>query len=232
MIPRLIHQTAKTADLPRREQMFQQALIKLHPGWKYKLWTDEDNLAFVKSEFPEFFDVFVGLPKNIMRADVIRYLLMDRLGGLYLDTDYEMLKPFDMVEHDCVLPLETAGDLNPSSRIANSVFAAAPGHPFFRRVIDRLKSNPPLDPQTDVLTSTGPHFISEVLHSMSSEEMTVFTPRCELFNPPTPIGSRRRQVIVDAGVAYGIHHCHGSWRDYSIWEKVRLHVSQLIQRLT
>ena len=59
-----------------------------------------DNLAFVKSEYPDFVDVFVGLPKNIMRADVIRYLLMDKLGGLYLDTDYEMLKPFDLIDHD------------------------------------------------------------------------------------------------------------------------------------
>ncbi len=137
MIPKLIHQTARTADLPEKWRGFQQKLQSLHPDWTYRLWTDDDNLAFVHAEYPDFTDTYARLPKSIMRADVIRYLLMYRLGGLYLDLDYEMLKPFDLTGHACVLPLEDAGEPGVRDpRVGNALLAAAPGHPFFKAVID------------------------------------------------------------------------------------------------
>ncbi|MFZ0930337.1 MAG: glycosyltransferase, partial [Syntrophobacteraceae bacterium] len=99
MIPKLIHQTAKTHELPSEWRRFQQIVRELHPAWEYRLWTDEDNDAFVKKEYLNFLPVFRAFSKGIMRADVIRYLIMYRIGGLYLDLDYEMLKPFDLLAH-------------------------------------------------------------------------------------------------------------------------------------
>src|SRR4051812_18747662 len=117
MIPKILHQTYKSHDNMRRRWLrYQKKLIALHPDWKYNFWTDEDNLKFVKSEFPELLDIYVGLPKNIMRADVIRYMLLYRLGGLYMDMDYEMLRPFEFTNEECVLPWEIDGD-----RVANSI---------------------------------------------------------------------------------------------------------------
>jgi len=233
MIPKLIHQTAPTAEISEKWRPYQRRLIELHPGWTYRLWTDEDNLAFVKAEYPDFVDVFTGMPKNIMRADVIRYLLMYRLGGLYLDTDYEMLKPFDLVQYDCVLPIEDEGEPGKNNlRIANSFFASAPGHPFFKAVIDALKANPPRDPGANVLTTTGPHFISAVFHRLSpSERADIFLPKRELFNPYTPRNGREYRAILKQGVAYGIHHCHGTWREYSFPQRLRNHLSTLYHKL-
>src|SRR5438105_9445997 len=45
MIPKLIHQTAKTAEIPEKWRVYQKKVRALHPGWGYRLWTDEDNLA-------------------------------------------------------------------------------------------------------------------------------------------------------------------------------------------
>ncbi len=42
-----------------------------------------------------------------MRAGRNSYLLLYRLGGLYMDTDYEMLKPYDLLNYGAVLPWET-----------------------------------------------------------------------------------------------------------------------------
>lgn len=64
----------------------------------------------MQSEFPEFYSVYNGLPKSICRADVIRYLIMFKIGGLYLDLDYEMLKPFDLLDHAVVLPFSRQKD--------------------------------------------------------------------------------------------------------------------------
>jgi mannosyltransferase OCH1-like enzyme len=230
-IPKLVHQTAKTRELPERRRPYQKRLIDLHPGWKYHLWTDEDNLSFVRSEFPDFYEVFVGLPKPIMRADVIRYLLMYKLGGLYLDTDYEMLKPFDLVDHAAVLAWEASerprsdGDL-----LCNAIFASEPGHPFFKALIDDLNANPPLSPDADVLSATGPAFVTRVYRRWIGGHPIFLAPK-ELFSPITPHNQREYDAILKAGVAYGIHHCFGSWREWTLLQRAKVAAGRFYRRI-
>jgi mannosyltransferase OCH1-like enzyme len=83
MIPKVVHQTARNASIPSHWVPFQTRVRELHPEWEYRLWTDTDNLAFVKSRYPDLLTTYLALPKNIMRADVIRYMIMDSIGGLY-----------------------------------------------------------------------------------------------------------------------------------------------------
>lgn len=232
MIPRLIHQTAKTAELSDEARRYQQIVRDLHPDWTYKLWTDADNDAFVRSEFPDFHPVFVGLPKNIMRADVIRYLLMDRLGGLYLDLDYEMLRPFDLFDRDCVIPWESDPEQGAAHHLlGNCFFAAAPGHPFFRAVIDSLQAHPP-SADASVLETTGPGFITRVFRSLTPElQQTVHTPTRRYFHPPTPRNNREYQAIRRDAEVYGIHHCHGSWREYGLAERLKVWASHIYHKL-
>lgn len=42
-IPNIIHQTAKTAEIPSKWRLSQQGAKNLHPDWEYCLWTDKDN---------------------------------------------------------------------------------------------------------------------------------------------------------------------------------------------
>ena len=230
MIPKLIHQTAKTSDISPACREYQQTVRRLHPTWRYQLWTDVDNANFVRSEFPDFFATFEALPKNIMRADVIRYLLMYRMGGLYLDLDYEMLKPFDKLDHDIVLPFESDGDFGPGNdRVCNSIFAAAPGHPLFKMAIDDLQAYPPT-PDAEVIAATGPVFLTRIFRSAVAAGIDVFTPARPLFSPPTPQNKRQYQGIVTQGVSYGIHHCHGSWREYSLAQRIRAQLAHQVKR--
>jgi mannosyltransferase OCH1-like enzyme len=233
MIPTLIHQTAKTAELPPKAVAYRQKLLELHPDWTYRLWTDADNLQFVRQEYPDFYDVFVGLPKNIMRADVIRYLLLYRLGGLYLDTDYEMLKPFDLLNYDAVLPWETdCEDLSRGGRIGNSFMAAEPGHAFFKMVIDDLQNHPPLAADADVLHSTGPHYLTRILPQALAAGIIVHLPSRPLFNPYPPQSPRQYRKLVRQNVAYGIHHCFGSWRDFSLPRRIKQRIGSAIRWFT
>ncbi len=232
-IPKLIHQTAKTREVTDRCKPYQQRLIALHPDWEYHLWTDEDNLAFVKSEFPDFLDVFTSLPKPIMRADVIRYLLMYKLGGLYLDTDYEMLKPFDLLDYEAVLSWESSHKPVPGGDLlCNCIFASTPGHPLFKLMIDDLKSNPPLAEDPDVISATGPKFVTRIFHRAKDLGLPVYTPSTELFSPLTPRNEREYRAILSDGVAYGIHHCYGSWREWSLLQRARVAAGRLYRKIT
>lgn len=231
MIPKLIHQTAKTTDIPENCRPYVEKVKALHPDWQYRLWTDEDNLELVRTRRPEFVDVFRRLPKGIMRADAIRYVLMYELGGLYLDTDYEMLKPFDLTGHDVVLPLEADGSSGEPERASNSIFASVPGHPFWKMAIDDLIARPPLAPDVDVLSATGPLFITRILQQARTAGMTVHTPEPILFSPKTPRLTRQYRAIVNGGRSYGIHHCFGSWRDFTLAEKIKIGVRRLVGKI-
>lgn len=232
MIPKLIHQTAKTSEIPANLQGYVAKLRELHPDWHYHLWTDVDNLAFVKAEYPEFLEVWNGLPKNIMRADVIRYLLMYKLGGFYCDTDYEMIKPFDLNNKAVVLPWETDGEWGPNrTYICNSVFASSPGHLFWKMVIDDLKANPPRSAEMDVLEATGPAFLTRVYHRAKAAGLEMYSPKREYFSPPTPKSDKEYQAILKNPRTYGIHHCAGSWREYTLAQKIRHQVGRVVRKV-
>lgn len=213
MIPKIIHQTWKTNEVPGKWRHFVDKVKRLNPGWDYKLWSDNDNDVFVKKEFPEFYETFIGFPKPIMRADVIRYLIMYKIGGAYLDLDYEMLKPFDFADHKVVLPKNRSvlfGDKKDA--IGNCIFASEPGHQFWKDVIDDLQNNPPgIKDYGEVIDATGPGLLTRIYYSHSYDD--VHTPERILYHPPTPSGPKAAQKIRDNGESLGIHHPWGSWRE-------------------
>jgi mannosyltransferase OCH1-like enzyme len=227
MIPKLLHQTSKDGSVPASCRGYQEKVRTLHPDWQYQLWSDQDNLQFVRDQFPDMLELYQNLPKNIMRADVIRYLWMYRLGGLYLDLDFEMLRPFEFLDKEVVLPWEIEGEL-----VANAIIAAEPGHPFFKMVIDDLKANPPLAPDSYPPYTTGPQFLSRILVQARQANLNIFTPAPEIFSPPTPRSPRQYRKIVHDGVAHGIHHCYGSWVDYTLPQRIRNRLVSAIKWFT
>jgi mannosyltransferase OCH1-like enzyme len=58
---------------------------RLNPGWDYRFWTDEDLLAFMTREWPELLDLYLAYPRPIQRADLAKYCLLQRYGGVYAD---------------------------------------------------------------------------------------------------------------------------------------------------
>jgi hypothetical protein len=67
-IPRIIHQTWKTADVPPRFAAWRESWARLHPGWQHRLWTDEDNrcsrawwgLGFIAEENRFYLTLTIG----------------------------------------------------------------------------------------------------------------------------------------------------------------------------
>lgn len=47
-VPKLMHQTWQTKQVPEKWAAARQSCIDLHPDFEHRLWTDEEGLAFVK----------------------------------------------------------------------------------------------------------------------------------------------------------------------------------------
>jgi glycosyltransferase involved in cell wall biosynthesis len=92
-LPRVIHQTWRDADLPPAFAHLAQTWRALNPGWAWRLWTDADNRDFVAQEYPGLLTFYDAYPFPIQRVDMVRYLILQRHGGLFVDLDFEALRP-------------------------------------------------------------------------------------------------------------------------------------------
>ena len=96
MIPKIIHQTWKTSNIPNKWKEYHNTWKKHFPEPEYQhiLWTDEVNKDFIKENYNWFYNTFSGYPKGIQRADAIRYFILFHYGGIYADLDCEVRENF------------------------------------------------------------------------------------------------------------------------------------------
>ena len=94
-IPPILHQTWKSRNVPGETAQYMKSWRKFHPEWQYRFSTDEDNMKFMAKYYPEWLPMFKAYPKAIQRADAIRYFLLNTFGGVYVDLDFEALRPLE-----------------------------------------------------------------------------------------------------------------------------------------
>ncbi|MET9524767.1 glycosyltransferase [Streptomyces coeruleorubidus] len=218
-IPSLIHQTWKDADVPAQWKKWADSWCLHHPDWGYRLWTDSDNRAFLQEHYPWFLPVYDGYAEPIMRADAIRYFLLDHFGGLYVDLDFECLRPVDEILDGRELVLGCEPQVHTQlllarrrgfSRIVGNAFIASrPGHPFWAHVHQQLVG---AHRMSGALDATGPFFLSRAIDSAPEPaSITILGPEvlypevspyaAELFGPQK----------ADCERAHAVHHWSGSW---------------------
>ncbi|MGW9136562.1 glycosyltransferase [Streptomyces sp. NPDC055681] len=215
----MIHQTWKDTDVSPEWQKWADSWRIHHPGWGYRLWTDADNRAFLQEHYPWFLPVYDGYPEAIMRADAIRYFLLDHFGGLYVDLDFECLKPVTEIldGHDLVLGREPdahtrlllARRRGFDRIVGNAFIASRPGHPLWAHVHRRLVATHKLPSTLDV---TGPFFLTRAIDSAPEpESITVLDPEV-LYPEVSPYATEMfGPQEADYDRAYAVHHWSDSW---------------------
>lgn len=192
-VPRVVHQTFHTRDLPPELADAVGAIQRGNPDWQHRFYDEGDMRAFIDESYgPDILAYYDAInPKyRAARADLFRYLVVYRCGGVYLDIKSLPTRPLSAVirPDDSYLisqwsngPGEAYPDwgLHPElSRIPGGEYqqwyiAAAAGHPFLRAVIERvlrnLRSyNPGLHGvgQLGVLRVTGPIAYTLAIHPL------------------------------------------------------------------
>ena len=187
MIPRIIHQiwSSKNKPMPALFMEFSKTWIDLHPDWQYIMWNDAKIEHFLQSNFPKYIEAFQSFPYDIQRWDTIRYLFLYKMGGLYVDMDYECMEPLDSLlnGHSCCMGLEPAEHARPFNMpyiVGNALMATIPGHRFLRMIIDDV-----FEKQTEflvmsksrrVIETTGPLMATRIYNSYPfKDEITLLS---------------------------------------------------------
>lgn len=160
-IPKIIHQTFYRSDLPDELQKNVHRLKNLNPGWEYRFYDDNAIIDFLKTNYPpHILNHFESIDSRYgaARADLFRYLLLYKCGGMYLDIKSSATKPLDSVlkEDDEYLlshwqnkageAYEGWGCHEELNYIQNGEFQqwhiiSVPGHPFLKAVIETVLQN-------------------------------------------------------------------------------------------
>lgn len=156
-IPRILHQTWRTEELPERWRPVSQHCRDLMPDYEYMLWTDESSREFIASHYAWFLPTFDAYTYPIQRADAIRYFILYHYGGIYLDLDVGCIKRLDpLLAYPVILPRTIPVG------VSNDLMFAEKLHPFMEQTIHNLINfdHTYILNYPTVMFSTGPMFVS------------------------------------------------------------------------
>lgn len=140
IIPKVIHQIWLGKNpIPKNYQYYASTWKKFHPTWEYKLWTEKD---IVNENFGSM-DLYYLAGSYQERADIIRYEILKKYGGVYVDTDIECLSSYDELNHkyDFFAGMESPVINKFVVSIPNSLIGSIPGHPVIEKTIEDLRKN-------------------------------------------------------------------------------------------
>ncbi len=164
LIPPLIHFIWLGSQIPAYILPMIQTWKEHHPGWIIKIWTDEDVEPFGLQN-KQAFDQALAFAQQ---ADIFRYEILYRFGGLYVDIDFECLKPFDALHKSCEF---YTGICEYNNDLYNGLIGSVPRHPILKACIDNLKViiNPKNTYDTGrILEDTGPYYFRKIFLSLAT----------------------------------------------------------------
>lgn len=120
MIPRHLHQFWVGPIEPEIAGMMSGVKL-MHPDWTV-FWWDDKTIERLGLDF----NYLLARCKNMAGvSNVVRLHAVNQLGGVWIDSDCEMLKPIDpLLENSAFVAEQDAG------RTCNACFGAVPQHPW------------------------------------------------------------------------------------------------------
>lgn len=158
-IPRTIHRLWLGGEEPAWTQPFAETWCR--GDWQVLQWDEESIAGLFPLQNQAVYDAAPVLaPDHVgqLRSDVLRYEILRDFGGVWVDADFECLRPIDELIEG--LDAFAAWELEPVW-VNNAILGAAPGHPFLSELVDRLESNVERNIGYKPNVMTGPWFVTE-----------------------------------------------------------------------
>ena len=165
MIPKRLHYVWVGGPVPARYQAFIDGWRRLHADWEIVAW-NESNIDLSHPSIAAAYRA----KKWATVADIARLMAVAEQGGIYLDTDFEVLQPLDsLLHHRCFLSFQ--GAVKASDLVGNGCFGAVAGHWFIREALRTVLAMRPIPFGLDRPTRYGPKLITRLLrqHGLRDE---------------------------------------------------------------
>lgn len=230
-IPKIIHQIWIGSPLPDKYIPLIESWRRYHPDWTVLLWNDADieALNLVNK------DQYNTSTNYGQKADIARYEILYRFGGVYVDIDFECLRSFDIFNHCCdyYTGVAYAGRFC----VFNGLIGAAAGNPIIKACIDTLDITTYYEGTSEhnILFTSGPFHQARnfVAHAKESGRAVAFPVN---YFYPWPFSKKEDLANIEKWYrpeTFAIHYWHAGWRhdkqellvqtdtiDRSLWNEI------------
>lgn len=206
VIPHIIHQIWIGGPVPQAFESYMNSWKRMNPDWEYRLWTDEN----IHELFPLYNQCFYDQTESMgVKSDLLKWEIIYRFGGIYVDVDFECLHSFDFLNfrydfYTAYQPLDAF-----FVQLGAALYAASPGHPILKHCIETIKDD---WHEKGAPKKSGPVHFSKSFMAMAGKDGF-----CDIAFPAFyfyPLGSqetilRYAQWMRDG--AWAVHHWAKSW---------------------
>jgi mannosyltransferase OCH1-like enzyme len=193
-ISNVVFQTWVEPRLGRTHAAYLRAFRELNPDWSFRFYRDAEMDGYLRAHYGDepIYEIFRNARFGPMRADIWRYCVLHREGGVYVDINKRVdvpLSSFIGPGDAAYLALEPAvlsppPEYDPDDpplrnhgrAIANWFMACSAGHPFLRRTIDNIVRAYPQyrnrvveHVQSAVINFTGPVMLTRSIYEVLRE---------------------------------------------------------------
>ena len=233
LIPKIIHYCwFGGKPMPELALKCIESWKKFLPEYELRLWNEaslSQTLSPLKGGEDCWLDIVPPYVKEAYEArkfafvtDYVRLWALEREGGIYMDTDVEILRPLDDLMH---LPAFTGYEASMSNAPVTGLMASAPHgvwvmeqlayydeNRHFRLEDGTLDMTPNTQTIAKIMVDGG--FVINGEYGVYKDDLHVFP--VDYFCPLTST-----RVLKLTKNTYCIHHFAGSWVERTPWQKVK-----------
>jgi hypothetical protein len=216
-IPKVFHRIwLGGRPMPDEFKRYGDSWLELNPEWEMRTWSEENLPAIINRTEFEASTTLAG------KSDVLRFELLWQFGGVYVDTDFQALKPLGALLDNINTFFADEGPNTPATAILGSV----PRDPFYEHLIAAIPDS--VRSHDGLVEQTGPGFFAREIDRFLHRDRLIRNLGAvwehvshdmsrRLYGFETrffyPYGyweqHRRHETFADA---YAAHHWAHSWR--------------------
>jgi mannosyltransferase OCH1-like enzyme len=178
-IPMMIWQTMKTNVVPVFMKDYADTWIDLNPEYEYHFFDDNDVIEFISSDFPNYLEGYNKLEYGASKADLWRYLIIYKYGGVYADLDCKCLHPLrEWIKNEATFVTQ----LGTNKDICQWLIISVPNNPIFLKAAEKILEN--ANKKKSKTFYHGFRFIENKLQIIENETIKSIHPVLSLSGPP------------------------------------------------
>lgn len=232
MIPKIIHYCWFGRNpLPPLAINCIESWKKFFPDYEIKEW-NEDN--FDVNIIPYTSEAYAA-KKYAFVSDYARFWILYNFGGLYFDTDVEVIKPMDaIIEKGAFMGLEKDYDPQAGATACNAVapglgLGCNPGLGLYKKILDLYQSLHFNNPDGTINLKTVVDYTTELLMEYGLKNVSGIQKVGDIYIYPSeyfcPINITSKKLHITQNT-YTIHHYMASWAN----KDMRWYIKNVIRK--
>jgi mannosyltransferase OCH1-like enzyme len=163
MIPKRIYQTWTTKEVPYGIKQVIKRMMDMNPSYNHYLYDDKDMDTFIKDNYPKnVYKAYSMLGIGAAKADLWRYCILYKYGGVYLDIDAALIKPLDELIRDEDSAIITREHIEGLFCQWFMIFKKA--HPLLKSVINECVDNILEKSSNNIMELTGTVVFTKIIN--------------------------------------------------------------------